>query len=435
MAAREQWSGRLGFILASMGAAIGLGNLWLFPWRLGSYGGAAFLIPYLIFVFGFVRYGLMAELAFGRAMQKGPIGACEAAVAPRFRRWGVFSGSIPVFAVSGILVFYSIVLGWILRYFVASILQGFSGAEAAGHFEALAGSVQSVPWHGVALLLCMGIVLLGISRGLELSNRIAMPLLFVLLILLMGRSLTLPGADEGIRYLLLPDWSRLLEVTTWVMALGQAFFTVSLGGMLIYGSYLSREIDIPESTSRVVLMNSLASLLAALVIMPSVFAFGLDPTSGPALLFVTMPHIFELMPGGRIFGSLFFFSVLLAGISSAINLLEVPVEALRDRTGMGRTKAVICVGLAAFALGIPLDLDMRLFGLWADLVTIYIFPLGALVQFVIFLWFYGSDRALEAINLGAIRPRGRGLQLFLKYGFVSISALVLLLGIFYRGIG
>ncbi len=300
---RENWGSRTGFIAACMGAAIGLGNIWLFPWRLGRYGGAAFLVPYLIFVFGLVRFGLAAELALGRREQRGPMGALTQVFQEINPGLGKVLGAIPVIAVSGILVFYTIVLGWIFKYFCHSLIVGFSGSDPESLFGNLAGHGISIPWHGLAVAATAIVAIRGVQGGLERMNKLAMPVLFGILGILLVRSLTLPGAMDGVAFLLRPDWAYLWDYHTWIMALGQSFFSVSLGGMLIYGSYLSSDMDIPEASLTTVVMNSLASFLAAFVIIPSVFAFGLDPASGPDLLFVTVPKIFEAMPGGRIYGS------------------------------------------------------------------------------------------------------------------------------------
>ncbi len=432
---RESWSGKLGFIMACMGAAIGLGNIWLFPWRLASYGGAAFLVPYLLFVFGMVVFGLMAELAFGRSQKAGPMGAVVKIFTPQHPVLGTMLGVIPVMALFGILVFYVVVLGWILNYFFTALLHGFGGTNPGELFHGLAGTAASIPWHLTAMLLTMIFVAAGIEKGLEKCNMVAMPLFFALLLILLIRSLTLPGSFQGIEYLSKPDWSKLGEVTTWIMALGQSFFTVSLGGMLIYGSYLKRDVDIPDSAFKTVIMNTSASLLAAFVIIPSMFAFDQDLQSGPGLLFVAMPKIFESMPQGHIFGILFFLSVTLAGLSSALNLLEVPVEAVIERLGLQRPHAVLLVGAMAFVVGLPLEMNMKLFGKWADIITIYLFPFGALIVQVAFFWVYGSDKALAEINTGSGRVYGKGLRCFLQYVFPLIALLVLVLGIIYGGIG
>ncbi|MBI9074007.1 MAG: sodium-dependent transporter [Desulfatibacillum sp.] len=432
---RETWSSSFGFIAACMGAAIGLGNIWLFPWRLGRYGGAAFLIPYLLFVFGLVRFGLAAELALGRREQRGPMGAfiqVFGAISPKL---GMALGAVPVLAVTGILVFYTIVLGWIMKYFWLFLTRDISGMDPVQLFEGLAGHSSSIPWHVLAVALTALIAAQGVQGGLERINKAAMPLLFGIMAILLVRSLTLPGAMEGVIFLARPDWSCLGDIHTWIMALGQSFFTVSLGGMLIYGSYLNDTMDIPRAALTTAIMNSLASFMAAFVIIPAAFAFGLDPAAGPDLLFVTMPKIFDAMPGGRIYGSLFFFSVILAGLSSAINLVEVPVETLMDQLGMTRKKAALLVACGSLAVGMVLDLHMGAFEKWVDLFTIYLLPAGALLIAAAMLWVLGPQKALEAVNKGCRRPWGRPVILFLAWVFVPTCVLVLILGIVLGGIG
>lgn len=401
---RETWRTRAGFIAACVGAAVGLGNIWLFPWRLGQYGGAAFLVPYLIFVFGLVRFGLAAELAFGRRQQKGPIGALKKVFREKHPRLGVVLGAIPVLGVSSILVFYTIVLGWILKYFFHFTVLGFSGADPGAVFEGLAGHAASIPWHLAAATISMLIVSGGVQSGLERVNKIAMPVLFAILGVLLARTLTLPGAMEGAAFLLRPEWSFLADYKTWIMALGQSFFTVSLGGMLIYGSYLGPDIDVPNAATTTAVINSAASFLAAFVLIPAVFAFDLDLAAGPDLLFATAPKIFESMPGGRLFGGMFFFSVVLAGVSSAINLFEVPVEAVMDVTGISRKKSALLVWIAASSIGVFLDVNMKLFTTWVNIATIYLLPLGAVIIAFVFFWVLGGERRQKQLTQAANGP-------------------------------
>jgi len=274
---------------------------------------------------------------------------------------------------------------------------------------------------------------LGIKRGIERVNKVLMPTLFILLI----RSLTLPGSLAGVKFLLIPDWSQLANLETWVMALGQAFFTVSLGGaaMLVYGSYLGEDADIPASAVQTVIFNTCASFLAAFVIIPAVFAFGLDPQAGPPLLFITLPKIFQQMPGGYLFGVLFFLSIIFAAISSAMNLMEVPVEAVMDRFDWTRKKSVLLIGGLTFLIGIPLDLNMSFFGGFADFVTIYLIPIGAVMAAITFFWVYDIKAARKAINRGAKNPVGSWWEPFAKYIFTGIAVVVLVLGIIFGGIG
>ena len=436
---REQWSSKMGFVLACVGAAMGLGNIWMFPWRLGAYGGAAFLVPYLLFVFTLGRLGLMEEFAFGRKQQTGAISAFENVFEKRGMSFGDKLGIIPVIGVTGVFTFYSIVVGWILKYFTLSI----SGELASGiesfpqYFGGFAGSSKTILWHLLAIVLTLAIVRLGVKDGIEKINKIMMPALFIIMFILLFRSLTLPGSMEGIKFLLVPDWSKLADPITWVMALGQSFFTLALGGaaMLVYGSYLDDDSDIPSAAFQTAIFNTLSSLLAAFVIIPAAFAFNLDPQAGPPLLFITIPSVFKQMPGGSIFSSLFFLSVVFAAISSAINLMEVPVEALIDRFKITRKKSVLIVGGLAFLIGIPLDLSMKRFGMFADFVTIYLVPFGAVLAAMTFFWIYDSSKAREAINLGSDSPIGIGWEIFAKYVFTPVALIVLVLGIIFGGIG
>ncbi len=432
---RENWSNSLGFFLASVGSAIGLGNIWLFPWRLGEYGGMSFLIPYLIFSFVFILFGLMAELAFGRMHQKGTIGAFQNVFSQGKQKLATFLGGFQTLSMFGLVVFYFIALGWVIYYFILLLSGNMANMDAEKTFSSFVGSVQVVPWHAMAIVLTIVVVASGVQKGLERLNKFAIPALFILFGVLLFNSLSLAGAEKGIEYMLQPKWDKLWEPATWVMALGQSFFTVSLGGMFIYGSYLSKKADIPNSAFWIVITNFLASMLAALVIIPAVFAFNFDPAKGPGLLFITLPQLFNTMAGGQLWGILFFFSVLLAGLSSAVNLLEVPVEGVMHCFNLKRKISTFIVATVAFIVGLPLALNMDFFGLWADTVTIYIYPLSVLVIILVAQWVLGSDKILEEINQGAKIRVGKWVINHLRYGFVAVGFLVIILGILYKGIG
>ncbi len=438
MPERETWSSRMGFVLACVGAALGLGNIWMFPWRLGKFGGAAFLLIYLFFVIVLGTSGLMEEFAFGRSQKKGAISSFEQVFADRDLSYGSLLGTIPVLGVTGVFIFYTVVMGWIFKYFSLSITGAFNQIEKfPALFGGFTGTGQTIWWHLLAVIVTLAIVRLGIKKGIEKVNKYMMPTLFVLLIILMIRSLTLSGAGEGLKFMFVPDWSLLLKPTTWVMALGQAFFTVSLGGaaMLVYGSYLDDNADIPASAFNTVIFNTLSSLLAAFVIIPAAFAFNLDPQAGPPLLFITVPNIFKMMPGGYIFGVLFFLSIVFAALSSAINLMEVPVEALIDRFDIDRKKSVFIIGGLGFLAGIPLDLSMSRFGTFVDTVTIYLIPFGAVLAAITFFWVFGVSEARQEINKGSDHPIGKWWEPFAKYVFSAIAIVVLILNIIYGGIG
>lgn len=437
MKERENFSGKLGFILSCIGSAIGLGNIWMFSWRLGQYGGAAFLIPYCLFVGILGTTGLMGEFALGRNRKKGSFGGIKEIFEEKNLPLGSLTATVPTIGLAGIFLFYTIVVGWILRYFCAFLSGTLNKVDIPSYFTSFVGTPSSIAWHALAMIITAGIVIVGVAKGIEKINKVIMPALFIIFVALMVKSLTLPGAQEGIKYLLIPKWHHLKEPITWVMALGQAFFTVSLTGsaLVVYGSYLGDDIDIPNSAVNTVIFDTMSALLAAFIIIPAAFSFGLDPTAGPALLFITVPSIFKMMPGGQIFGALFFLSVIFAAISSSISMLEAPVEAIMYKFKWTRCKSVLVISILAFILAIPLDLSLDKFGAFSDFITVYLSPLGAVLAAITFFWIYGIDKAREEINKGAARPLGKWFEPVAKYIFVIVAIGVLILGAVYGGIG
>ena len=434
---REKFGSRAGFVLSCIGAAIGLGNIWMFPYRLGQYGGAAFLIPYFIFVFLLGTVGLMTEFAFGRKFKGGSSTGIRKILEEKKIKGSKIISVIPAIGLMGVFMFYNVVVGWIIKYFGMSVTGEVNKVHISTFFDSFAGSSSTVVFNFIAIALTLGIVYLGVSKGIENINKIIMPALFVIFILLAIRSLTLPGAGEGVKYLLTPNWSFLLKPETWVMALGQAFFTVSLNGcgMVVYGSYIDSKFDIPKSAFSTAILDTSAALLVSFVIMPAVFSFGLDPQAGPPLLFITMPTIFKAMPGGHILSVIFFLSILFAAISSSINMLEGPVEALMERTKLSRKKASILLAIVGFVLSIPLNLSMSNFDSFTNMMTVIISPIGALIVAVVFYYVYGGNKVLEAINIGAKRKVSKGFLIMGKYVFPITTIGVIILGIIYGGIG
>lgn len=436
MKKRENFTSSAGFIISCIGAAVGLGNIWMFPYRLGQNGGAVFLIPYFIFVLILGSTGLITEFAFGRSASGGALTGIKKGFKNKGLKGGVLFAIIPAVGLAGVFMFYNVVVGWIIKYLTLSVSGEINKIDIATYFDGFAGSSQTIFWNILAIGLAIIVVCMGVSKGIEKINKIIMPLLFGIFILLAIRSLTLPGAMGGVKYLLTPQWEYLFRVNTWVMALGQAFFTVSLNGcgMVVYGSYINKDMDIPRSAVSTALFDTGASLLASFVIMPAVFAFGLDPAAGPPLLFITIPTIFKSIPGGQILMILFFISMLCAAISSSINMLEGPVESFMAQTKMSRKKSVILIALVAFLLSIPLNLNMGLFNNFSDVITIVISPVAALIVFIVFYYMYDKKKVLEDINMGANKTVGDKFYLFAKYGFTGITILVIVLGIVYGGI-
>lgn len=434
---RDTFNTKFGFILACVGSAVGMGNIWLFPYRVGQFGGAAFLIPYFIFVILIGFTGVIGEMAFGRAMGTGPLGAFKKAMEMRGKKHGDLIGLIPVIGSLGIAIGYSVVVGWILKFTVGAISGGLMSAPDSGaYFGAIAGPFGSIGWHIAALFLTLIVMVAGISAGIEKVNKFMMPAFFGMFLILAVRVAFLPGAMDGYIYLFSPKWEFLGDPKTWVFALGQAFFSLSLAGSgtLVYGSYLKKSEDVVNSAIFVSIFDTIAAMLAALVIIPSVFAFSMDPAAGPPLMFITMPEIFKQMPGGNIFVAVFFIAVMFAGITSLVNLFESPIEALQERFKFSRAKAVTTVGIVAIAVGVFIE-SGDVLGTWMDVVSIYVIPLGALLAGVMFFWVAGPVFAREQAQLGRAKPIGAWFDPMSRYVFVGLTILVYIAGIFYGGIG
>lgn len=434
---RENFSGKFGFVISCVGAALGLGNIWLFSYRLGQYGGAAFLIPYFLFVFILGTTGLMTEFAFGRRFKAGSYTGILKSFKSKSLKGGKFFGVLPPLGLIGVFIFYSIVIGWILKYFFLSITGEISSIEPTTYFSLFTGSNETIFWFLLSILLTLIIVCLGIGKGIEKANKIILPLLILIFLILTIRSLTLPNSIEGVKYLLIPRWENLFKLDTWVMALGQAFFTVSLNGcgMVVYGSYINETFDIPSSAVQTAIFDTLAALLASLMIMPAVFSYGLSPSSGPSLLFITLPKIFQGMNFGVLLSSLFFLSIIFAAISSSVNMLEGPVESFMSLFKSNRVKTSISISLISFLCGIPLTLNMNYFDNFSNIITIVISPLCALLVALVFYYVVGEEEVLKEINIGTKSPLGRWFIPLGKYVFILVTILVIILGILYGGIG
>ena len=433
---RESFTNKIGFMLSCVGAAIGLGNIWLFSWKLGKYGGAAFLIPYFIFVALFAVVGLVGEISFGRMMKRGIFGLSEILKDINIPFKNLLP-IIPIISVAGVFTFYVIVFGWVIRYFFSYLTGAINGVEYGAYFGSIAGQAASIPWHILGVVLSVVVISFGVVKGIEKLNKVIMPLMFVLFLGLMVRSLTLPNAIDGVKFLLQPKWSMLEDPMTWIMALGQAFFTVGLSGsaLLVYGSYLGDDVEIPASVVQTCFLDTTAALMAGFIIIPAAFSFGLDAGSGPALLFITIPAIFSNIPGGQILGGLFFLSVIFAALSSAINQLEVPVEAIMDRYKISRIKAAIIVGTIATVIGLFLDMNMEWFGKFADFVSIILIPLGAVIGLGVYFYYVDKQRVIDEINKGSSVKVGALILWLGRYIFIPGTAAIIVLGLVYGSLG
>lgn len=434
---RDAFSSKFGFILACIGSAVGMGNIWMFPYRVGQLGGAAFLVPYFIFVTLLGFTGVIGEMSFGRAMGTGPLGAFKKAVERRGKKHGDLIGLIPVAGSLGIAIGYSVVVGWIIR-FTAGAFTGslVSTTDSGAYFGAIAGKTGSLSWHMIGLAITFIVMLAGVSNGIEKINKVMMPAFYVLFLILTIRVVTLPGAIEGYKYLFVPRWEFLGNPKTWVYALGQAFFSLSLAGSgtVVYGSYLKKTEDVVESAKYVAVFDTIAAMLAALVVIPSVFAFGMDPGAGPSLMFITMPNVFKKMPMGQLFSIFFFVAVLFAGVTSLVNLFETPIEALQARFKLSRKTSVAVIALFGAISGIILE-DGDKLGVWMDVISIYVIPLGALLAAIMFYWVCGPKFAREQVQLGCKKELGSWFEPMTRYIFCGLTIIVYIFGIFYGGIG
>lgn len=445
-AQRAHWGSRLGFILAAAGSAVGLGNIWGFPYMTGQNGGGMFVLVYLLAVALIGVPIMMAEILIGRTSQKSPVGAYRELAAPGTPWIGL--GWLSVVAAFIILSFYSVVAGWSLHFLWLSVTEGFiidaaadvaaidtQREEITGKFGALAGNAEvSTLWHIIFMVIVTGIVAAGIKGGIELCAKVLMPALFGLMIILLFWSLSTDGAGMGIKFILGIHDAELLEyldekpaftANSALQALGQAFFSLSLGmgALITYGSYLRRTDDIVGSSIIITVLDVSVALVAAFVIFPIVFLAGMQPTDGAGLVFSTLPVAFAEMPGGLVLAPLFFFLLSVAAITSAISLLEVATSYFIDERGWTRIKATMFTGGVILLIGIPSALSAssalfgdgisaflgRIFGEagemnWFDALYYLAFnlmlPLGGLGIALFVAWRVGDEARRQAFMAG-----------------------------------
>lgn len=407
---RENWGSRIGFLMAAAGSAVGLGNIWRFPYLAGENGGSAFIIIYLIFAFVIGISIMIAEFAVGRRTQLAAVGAYKK-IDSRF----TFAGVLGVLSAFFIMGFYPVVGGWSSAY----VLKSFTGllsdpATIGDAFGAFIGNpIEPIAWMLFFLLLNILIVAKGIAGGIEKAGKVLMPTLFVLLILIAIRSITLPGSSAGLSFLFAPDFSKVGGATI-LAALGQAFFSLSLGMgcMMTYGSYLNKSENLPSNALIVTVMDTSIAILAGIAIFPALFAFNLEPTAGPGLVFVVVPQIFAAMGGiGTVFSAVFFIALTVAALTSSVSLLEVVVAYLIDQRGWERKKSVYTAGgimvftgiLSSLSLGIMSGVTV--FGVGAfdffDILTDKIFlAIGGMLLAIFVGWFMKKEDLQDELTNG-----------------------------------
>ena len=431
------FSSSLGFVLACVGSAVGLGNIWMFPYRLGQYGGGAFFLIYLLFILLFGTVGLSAEFAIGRRARTGTLGSYEYCWGSRnLKGFGKVMGWIPLLGSLGIAIGYSSIIGWVVRSLAGSVTGSMFSQGAAAYFAQANGEFGSLPWHIIVVLVTVIVLITGSTAQIERANKVMMPVFYVLFAALAVRVVFLPGASEGYKFLFIPSWEQLLDVDTWVMAMGQAFFSLSItgSGMLVYGSYLKKDEDIMGSSLQTAFFDTIAALLAALAIMPAVFAFGIEPDKGPSLIFLTLPEIFGQMPMGALFSAIFFLSVTFAGITSLINMFEAVIESVQHPFEMPRRAAVVLCGTLCLAVGVFLEAEPKV-GSWMDFVTILVTPFGAVFGAISVYYVLGFKEIKKELEEGRKSPLPAWYGPVAKYVYVPLTVVVFILGIIYKGIG
>jgi NSS family neurotransmitter:Na+ symporter len=442
---RQGFASKFGVIAATAGSAVGLGNIWRFPYVTGTNGGGAFIFIYLIFVIVIVVNVMLCEFIIGRRAQKNPVGAFKK-LAPG-KHWH-FVGFMGVVAAFVILAFYSTVAGWTMEYVFKSITNAFSNknpSELSSMFDTFkSGNILPVFWQLLFMGLTVWIIISGVQKGIEKYSKILMPLLLIIIVILDVRAVTLHGAGKGLAFLFNPDFS---EVTgnTILQALGQAFFSLSVGmGTLItYGSYINKKENLANTAVTVAGIDTLIAILAGIAIFPAVFAFGIEPSAGPGLVFITLPNIFQQMTGGYIFSLLFFVLLLVAALTSSISVLEVVVVYFVEELKMVRRKATLVAGVLVSILGIFCSLSWgamsgisffgkNIFDLLDFSASNVFLPIGGLFIVLFIGWFYKKEFTRQELsNNGKFKIRYFPVFIFL----VKFIAPVAIAIIFLNGIG
>ncbi len=448
---RGNFGSKFGIIAAAAGSAIGLGNIWRFPYVLGESGGGAFLLVYLFFIFSIGIPVMLSEFIIGRSAQMNPFGAFKK-LAPK-QPWFIV-GIMGIFAAFMILAFYGAVGGWTLEYLYKSVSNQFSNKTPEqlnvlfNNFRE--GSINTVIWQVIFMALTFFIVIAGIEKGIEKYTKILMPVLLFILIIISVRSITLPGAKEGLVFLFKPDFSKLNAKVIFA-ALGQAFFSLSIGmgALITYGSYINKKDNLTSSAVIVSLSDTFIAVLAGVAIFPAVFAFGIEPQAGEGLVFQALPNIFQQMPGGYFISILFFILLILAALTSSISLLEVVVATFVEELKMSRKKASIIAASLITLLGAICALSWSTFKwltidhidkatgekisynffMMLDFLSLkIILPLGGLLIVVFLGWFFGKKKIREELsNQGLLKVKYIKLLMFLVKFVAPIAIAIVFL--------
>lgn len=426
-----------GFLLSAVGSAVGMANVWGFPAKMGANGGGAFLVAYLIFVALFSVVGLSAEYAIGRRSRTGTLGSYHNAWSTRGEKMGKVGGIVGWLPLAGsmcIAIGYAVIVSYVLKGLWSSATGDLMHVDTAVWFDGFSGKDFSViPFHIIVVMGTLLTLLLG-AKSIEKSNKVMMPVFFIIFAILAVRVAFLPGAAEGYKFMFTPDWAALKDPMVWVWAMGQAFFSLSVtgSGMIVYGAYLDEEANTVQLAVRTAIFDTIAALVAALVIIPACFSYGLDVGAGPGLLFVTLPRILQDIPYGQIFAIILYIAMVFAGVSSLQNMFEAVGESLQYRFSKLSRKWVLVI-LCVICLGVGLFMEpIAKWGPWMDIVSIYIIPIGATLGALSWFWVMMRDDLLGEINKGTLRPRGKVWYACGRYLYVPCALILCLVALFMQ---
>ena len=430
-----RFASKWGFILACVGSAVGMANVWGFPYKLGSNGGGAFLVAYLTFIAIFSYVGLTAEYAIGRRAKTGTVGAYENAWKSGGKEGiGKVIGWVPLAGSMCIAIGYAVIISYVLKGLTQSITGSLMTVNPGPWFESFALQDYSViPFHLVVVVGTLLTLLLG-ADSIEKTNKIMMPMFFVLFVILAIRVALLPGASAGYKFMFTPRWEYLKDPMVWIWAMGQAFFSLSItgSGMIVYGAYLGDDADIPNAALMTGLFDTIAALVAALVIIPASFAYQIDVASGPGLLFVTLPTILQDIPFGQLFAIILFTAVVFGGVSSLQNMFEVVGESLMNKfPKLKRVPMLVLLAVITFGIGVNMQAIYN-WGPWMDFVSIYIIPIGATIGAISWFWIMKKEDILDEVNLGAKNKQGDLWYNIGKFVYVPFATILCIVALFMQ---
>lgn len=408
----KRFNSRWGFILSSVGSAVGMANVWGFPNKMGTNGGGAFFLIYLFFIFIFSYVGLPSEFAIGRRARTGTLGSYENAWKSRSEnlgKAGAVLGWLPLIGSMCIAIGYAVIVAYVGKALLDSLTGSLMTVNTEQWFASFSMEGYSVmPFHIIVVLATLLTLYLG-AKSIEKSNKIMMPLFFVIFVILAIRVSMLPNAAEGYRFMFIPRWEVLRDPMVWIWAMGQAFFSLSItgSGMIVYGAYLEEKEDVVSVARHTAIFDTIAALVAALVIIPACFAYGLDVGAGPGLLFVTVPKILQDIPMGQLFAIILYTAMIFAGVSSLQNMFEAVAESLLHKFPKFN-RGMILIFLSVVCLGFGLNMESIVsWGPWMDLVSIYIIPLGATLGAISWFWIMKKEDLLFEINKGKVNKEGQ----------------------------